>query len=74
MIDVTLPEEVAVLRDAVASTTADATRLDLLSGNFDAASVNGVDVSVDDLTLSYNILRGSHPSAPYTVSFRWIKP
>ena len=66
MIDVTLPEEVAVLRDAVASTTADATRLDLLSDNFDAASVNGVDVSVNDLTLSTDYLEGGLASVTAT--------
>ncbi|MEY2552948.1 MAG: hypothetical protein QOC57_808, partial [Ilumatobacteraceae bacterium] len=58
MIDVTLPQEVAVLRDAVSSTTSDATRLDLLNGSFDAHSVNGVDVSVDRLTLNTDYLEG----------------
>ena len=58
MIDVTLPEEVGVLRDAVTSVTSDATRLQLLSDSFDPAAVTGIDISVDDLTLDTNYLEG----------------
>ena len=41
MIDVTLPEEVGVLRDAVDSITSDAKRLDLLGDDFDASRRQG---------------------------------
>ncbi len=58
MIDVTLPEEVAVLRDAVESITADAKRIDVLGASFDAGSVQGIDISVDDLALETNYLEG----------------
>ena len=58
MIDVTLPEEVGVLRDAVDSTTSDAKRLDLLGKDFDAAGVKGVGMSFNDLKLSTNYLDG----------------
>jgi hypothetical protein len=58
MIDVTLPEEVGVLRDAVTSATTDATRLDLLSDTFDPNGVKGVDISLDDLVLDTNYLEG----------------
>ncbi len=58
MIDVTLPEEVGVLRDAVTSATADATRLGLLNATFDPNQVEGLDVSVDDLVLDTNYLEG----------------
>ena len=58
MIDVTLPEEVAVLRDAVDSTTTDAKRLDLLGNDFDAAGVKGVGMSFSDLKLETNYLDG----------------
>lgn len=66
MIDVTSPEEVAVLRDAVASTAGDATRVGLLSDAFDASSVKGVDVSVDDLTLQTEYLEGGLASVTAT--------
>lgn len=56
VIDVTLPEEVAELRSAVDSITADAKRADLLADGFDASGVQGVDVSVDDLTLQTEFL------------------
>ena len=57
-IDVTLPQEVAELRFAVDSVTADAKRVDLLADNFDTTGVQGVDVSVDDLALSTEFLEG----------------
>ena len=56
VIDVTLPEEVAELRSAVDSITADAKRVDLLADSFDASGVQGVDVSVDDLALQTEFL------------------
>jgi hypothetical protein len=55
-IDMTLPEEVGELRAAVDSITADATRVGLLADGFDASSVQGVDVSVDDLALDTEFL------------------
>jgi hypothetical protein len=58
MIDVTLPEEVAVLRAAVDSISADAKRIDLLGDDFDAGGVHGLDISVDDLALDTNFLEG----------------
>jgi hypothetical protein len=58
MIDVTLPEEVGILRDAITSTTSDAVRLGVLSSTFDPNGVKGVDISVDDLTLDTNYLEG----------------
>ena len=58
MIDVTLPEEVAVLRNAVESITADAKRIDVLGASFDAGGVQGIDISVDDLTLATDYLEG----------------
>ena len=57
-IEVTLPEEVSVLRNAVDSITADAKRTDLLGDDFDSAAVKGLDVSVDGLTLETNFLEG----------------
>jgi hypothetical protein len=56
MIDVTLPEEVGVLRDAVDATTSDAKRLDLIGNNFDASGVKGLDMSFNDLKLDTNYL------------------
>ncbi len=58
MIDVTLPSEVGVLRGAVDSITGDATRTGLLAGEFDARSIHGVDISVNDLALDTNFLEG----------------
>jgi hypothetical protein len=58
MIDVTLPEEVGVLRGAIDSITADAKRTGVLSDGFDASGVRGLDLSVDDLTLDTNFLEG----------------
>jgi hypothetical protein len=58
MIDVTLPDEVGVLRDAVDSTTSDAKRLDVLANDFDAAGVKGVGISFNDLQLETNYLDG----------------
>ncbi len=66
MIDVTLPEEVAVLRDAVDSTTSDAKRLDLLGSNFDTTGVKGVGVSFNDLQLETNYLEGGLASVTAT--------
>jgi hypothetical protein len=58
MIDVTLPEEVGVLRDAVDSTTSDAKRLELLGNDFDASGIKGVGMSFKDLRLETNYLDG----------------
>ena len=58
MIDVTMPEEAGVLRDAVDSATSDANRLGLLGNDFDATGVKGVDTSVKDLKLETNYLEG----------------
>ncbi|MEP7046291.1 MAG: hypothetical protein ABI949_06425 [Ilumatobacteraceae bacterium] len=58
VIDVTMPEEVGALRSALDSTTADAKRVDLLSDDFNANGVKGVDVSVDDLALDTEFLEG----------------
>ena len=58
MIDVTLPDEVGVLRDAVDSATSDAKRLDVLGKGFDAAGVKGVGMSFNGLQLETNYLDG----------------
>ena len=58
MIDVSLPEEVAVLTNAIESITADGKRIDVLGDSFDAGGVQGVDVSVDDLALETDYLEG----------------
>ncbi len=58
MIDVTVPEEVDVLRAAVDSATSDAERIGLLSADFNPNGVQGIDVSVDGLTLDTNFLEG----------------
>ena len=58
MIDVTLPEEVGVLRAAVDSATSDAKRVGLVSTDFNADGVKGIDISVDDLTLDTNFFEG----------------
>ena len=58
MIDVTLPEEVAVLRAAVGSIASDAKRVDLLDDDFSASGVKGLDISVDDLAFETNFLEG----------------
>ncbi len=58
MIDVTLPEEVSVLHAAVDSATGDAKRIGLVSPDFNADGVKGIDISVDDLTLDTNFLEG----------------
>lgn len=58
MIDVTLPEEVGVLRGAVDSITSDAKRIDLLGDDFDTSGVQGIDISFDDLALDTNYLEG----------------
>ena len=58
MIDVTLPEEVSVLRGAVDSATSDAKRVGVLSDQFDASALRGLDVSVDDLALETTLLEG----------------
>ena len=58
MIDVTLPEEVAILKDAVESITSETKRIDLLDTNFDAGGVQGIDISVDDLALATEYLEG----------------
>jgi hypothetical protein len=58
MIDVTLPEEVGALRAAVDTATSDAKRIGLVSTDFNADGIQGVDVSVDDLTLDTNFLEG----------------
>jgi hypothetical protein len=58
MIDVTLPEEVNVLRAAVESSTSDAKRVGLLSDQFDAGGLRGLDITVDDLALETTVLEG----------------
>ena len=58
MIDVTLPSEVGVLRSAVDLVASDAKRTGLLAGDFDAGSLQGVDISIDDLALDTNFLEG----------------
>jgi hypothetical protein len=58
MIEVTLPEEVSVLRGAVDSATSDAKRVGLLSEQFDASGLRGLDISVDDLALETTMLEG----------------
>ncbi|MEO8266527.1 MAG: hypothetical protein ABI706_13590 [Ilumatobacteraceae bacterium] len=58
MIDVTLPEEVGVLRAAVDTASSDAKRIGLVSTDFNASGVKGIDISVDDLTLDTNFLEG----------------
>jgi hypothetical protein len=59
MIDVTLPEEVGVLRDAIDSTTSDAKRLQLLGNDFDASGIKGLGMSFNDLKLDTNYLDGN---------------
>ncbi|MGZ4760850.1 MAG: hypothetical protein ACXVLX_10185 [Ilumatobacteraceae bacterium] len=66
MIDVTLPEEVGVLRAAVDSTTSDAKRLGLLGNDFDTTGVKGLDVSFNDLRLDTNYLEGGLASVTAT--------
>ncbi|MGZ4673567.1 MAG: hypothetical protein ACXV8K_12975 [Ilumatobacteraceae bacterium] len=66
MIDVTLPEEVGVLRAAVDSTTSDAKRLGLLGNDFDTSGVKGLDVSFNDLRLDTNYLEGGLASVTAT--------
>lgn len=58
MIDVTVPEEVGVLRASIDSITADAKRIGLLGESFDSSGVRGVDISIGDLTLDTNFLEG----------------
>ena len=58
MIDVTLPEEVGVLRAAVDAATTDAKRIGLVSADFNTSGVQGIDIAVDDLTLDTNFLEG----------------
>jgi hypothetical protein len=58
MIDVTLPEEVGELRSTVESVTSDATRVGLISDDFDARDVHGVDVSIAGLQLRTDFLEG----------------
>jgi hypothetical protein len=58
MIDVTLPEEVNVLRSAVDSATSEAKRIDLLGADFNASGVKGIDISADDLGLETTYLEG----------------
>ena len=57
-IDMALPEEVGELRAAVDSITADAKRVGLLDGSFDAGGVQGVEASIDDLALDTEFLDG----------------
>ncbi|MEY2583443.1 MAG: hypothetical protein QOE09_3292 [Ilumatobacteraceae bacterium] len=54
MIDVTLPEEVAVLRAAIDSVVADAKRIDVLDATFNTGGVQGLDISTDHLALDTN--------------------
>jgi hypothetical protein len=62
MIDVTLPEEVAVLRTAIDSVVDDAKRIDVLDAGFDSRGVQGVDISVDDLALETNSTKAAWPA------------
>ncbi len=58
MIDLALPEEVAVLRAAIDSATSDAKRVGLLADEFNVSGVQGIDISIDDLVLDTNFLEG----------------
>lgn len=74
MIDITLPEEVAELRAAIDSITADAERVDLLADDFDPSGVQGLDLGIDDLVLETNFLEGglatvTATSGTFTASF-----
>jgi hypothetical protein len=74
IIDVTLPEEVAELRAAVDSITADAERVDLLTDDFNPSGVQGLDLGIDDLVLETNFLEGglatvTATSGTFTASF-----
>ncbi len=66
MIDVTLPDEVAVLRAAVDSVVGDAKRIDVLDAGFDSSGIQGVDISVDDLALDTNFYEGGLASVRAT--------
>jgi hypothetical protein len=59
LIDVTAPEEVAVLRTSIDMAIADGKRTHVLAEAFDAKGVQGVDVGIDDLQLSTNLIDNS---------------
>jgi hypothetical protein len=56
LIDVTAPEEVAVLRTSIDMAIADGKRTQVLAESFDAKGVQGVDIGIDGLKLSTNLI------------------
>ncbi len=56
LIDVTAPEEVAVLRTSIDLAIADGKRTHVLAESFDATGVQGVEVGIDGLQLSTNLI------------------
>jgi hypothetical protein len=56
MIDVTVPEEVGVLRNTVETATADAKRMHVLADGFSTSGVQGVDISFDDVQLETTVI------------------